>query len=385
MEDGLIRLCIKALKILAVMFFISVLNIPVTFPAYSEPALPEDNYISSNRIVKIADQLEPSVVSIQTEIEEVIEFDIKGVPLDEDFFQKFFGVKPDKKGKFAQRRKLRGNASGTIITPDGYILTSYHVVSDARKISVITKEGQKYSAKVIGKDKFSDLAVIKIDAQGLVPAPLGDSCKVRAGDWAIAIGNPLGLGNTVTFGIISNVNREVPISNVSFIQTDAAINPGNSGGPLLNINGEVIGINSAIAGRAQGIGFAIPVNIAKEISGQLIAGNIIPRPWIGISMSTLDDEEPPKKSGIPAGTKGILINEVFPKSPAEKAGIMEGDVIQSINGKCVTDAKELQCIIRSLPVNSDVNIQLLRKGKVISTTVKIIQWPEQSFEDEERG
>jgi S1-C subfamily serine protease len=347
--------------------------------AFSVSALPEDCYISSNRIANIADQLEPSVVSIQTENEELVEFDIKGIPLDEDFFQKFFGGKPLPKGKvIPKKRKVRGNASGTIITPNGYILTNYHVVRDAKKISVITKDGKKYEAKVIGKDKFSDIAVVKIDAQGLKPAPLGDSCKVRAGDWAIAIGSPLGLGNTVTFGIISNINREVPLSNINFIQTDAAINPGNSGGPLLNINGEVIGINTAIAGRAQGIGFAIPINIAKEISEQLIAGKIIPRPWIGIAMSPLDNEQLAKALGVPIYTKGILINDVIPGSPADKAGLAQGDIIQRVDGKRIYEPKELQCIIRSTHINSEVNIQFLRGSKMMATTVKVIQWPEEN-------
>jgi len=256
-------------------------------------------------------------------------------------------------------------------------------VSDAKKITVTTKDDKKYDATVVGKDKFSDLAVIKINAQCLIPAPLGDSCKVRTGDWAIAIGSPLGLGNTVTFGIISNINREVPLSNVSFIQTDAAINPGNSGGPLLNINGEVIGINSAIAGRAQGIGFAIPINIAKEISGQLIAGKIIPRPWVGIAMSSLDSEELAKSLGAPANTKGILVNNIFPGSPADKAGLIQGDIIQRVDSKRIFEPKELQCIIRSMPINSNISIQFLRGGKMMGTTVKVIQWPDESMNNEE--
>jgi len=384
MNIGLKKLFIRTDKIVFALITILSLTIFQVYPAYSIGVLPEDCYISSNRIANIADSLEPSVVSIQTENEELIEFDIKGIPLDEDFFQKFFGGKPLPKGKIIpKKRKVRGNASGTIITPNGYILTNYHVVRDAKKISAITKDGKKYDAGIIGKDKFSDLAVIKIDAQSLTPAPLGDSCKVRAGDWAIAIGSPLGLGNTVTFGIISNINREVPLSNINFIQTDAAINPGNSGGPLLNINGEVIGINTAIAGRAQGIGFAIPINIAKEISGQLIAGKTIPRPWIGIAMSSLDSEELTKALGVPPNTKGILVNDVLPESPADKAGLTQGDIIQRVDGKRIFEPKELQCIIRSIPINSNISIQFLRGSKMMGTTVKVIQWPDESANEEE--
>ncbi|MDD3013391.1 MAG: trypsin-like peptidase domain-containing protein [Candidatus Gastranaerophilales bacterium] len=381
MNIGLNKLFITAKSIILIILSINILHI---YPAYSNGVLPEECYISSNRIANIADNLEPSVVSIQTENEELIEFDIKGIPLDEDFFQKYFGGKSFPKGKLIpKKRKVRGNASGTIITPNGYILTNYHVVRDAKKIYATTKDGKKYDARIIGKDKFSDLAVIKIDAQCLQPAPLGDSCKIRAGDWAIAIGSPLGLGNTVTFGIISNINREVPLSNINFIQTDAAINPGNSGGPLLNINGEVIGINTAIAGRAQGIGFAIPINIAKEISDQLIVGKIIPRPWIGIAMSPLESEELAKSLGAPINTKGILINNVFPGSPADKAGLTQGDIIQRIDDKRIFEPKELQCVIRSMPLNSNVNIQFLRGSKMMGTKVKIIQWPDESAIDEE--
>jgi S1-C subfamily serine protease len=361
-------------KILFLALVFSILRINET---YSLNILPENNYTGSNRISDIAEKIAPSVVSIQTESEESVEIGIKGTPLDEDFFRKFFGIKPDKSGKFPpQIRKIKSNASGTVLTNDGYILTNYHVIINANKITVITSDGIKYEAKVIGKDKFSDIAVIKINTNNIIPAPFGDSLKSRAGDWAIAVGNPLGLGNTVTFGIISSIDREVPMSNINFIQTDAAINPGNSGGPLANINGEIIGINSAIAGRAQGISFAIPINAAKEIAEQLITGKIIPRPWIGITISSVDESELAKSINISTDTKGIIVNNVFPDSPALLAGLTQGDVIQKVQGKVVIQPKEFQYIIRSLPINSTANIEFLRNEKIYRTKIKIVQWPE---------
>ena len=346
-----------------------------TIMANSVPISPNEIYLSYDRIANIAEAMEPSVVSIQTEGEELVTYDLKDLPFDEDFL-KFFGLKPVPKTKLMpKKKKILGNASGTIITCDGYILTNYHVIEDAKKITVITKDEQEYPAIVVGKDKFSDLAVIKINKTGLSPASLGDSSKLRSGDWAVAIGSPLGLGNTVTLGVISALGRDIPIANIGFIQTDAAINPGNSGGPLVNINGEVIGINTAIAGKAQGIGFSIPINVAKDISTQLIAGKTIPRPWIGVSTANLSPELA-KTLKLPPDTQGVIITETIPKGPAFKSGLLAGDIVQKINDKPVNSAKELQSIVRSLPVCSQITMQILRSGKTITKTITIAQWPE---------
>jgi serine protease Do len=346
-------------------------------PVFCVPVRPGGIYISSDRIADIAEIVGRSVVSIETENEEVLEFDFKTFPFDEDFFEKFFGINPN--GKITPKtRKVTGNASGTIISPDGYILTNYHVIEDAKTITVTTKDDKEYPAKVVGKDKFSDLAVIKIDAQGLLPAKLGNSQTIRPGDWVIAIGSPLGFSNTVTLGIVSALSREVPISNIDFIQTDAAINPGNSGGPLVNINGEVIGINTAIAGRAQGIGFSIPVNVAKDISSQLIAGKTIPRPWVGVAMTALNPDLA-KSLGVVSNTKGIVVSEIIPSSPADKANLEQGDIIQRIDGKVVSDPKELQTIVRAKPINSTINLQILREGKMLGKSMTIAQWPEEQM------
>jgi serine protease Do len=279
-----------------------------------------------------------------------------------------------------QQQPLQRNASATgsgfIISPDGYILTNNHVVQNAQKITVKTKDEKQYRAKIIGRDKYSDLAVIKIDGHDLKPVKLGDSSKIRPGQWAIAIGSPQGLDHTVTLGIISALSRQIPeLSNVSFIQTDAAINPGNSGGPLLNIKGEVIGINTAILGSAQNIGFAIPVNVAKNAVNQLKSGQSIGHPWLGIAMSPMT-KEVAAALGISANTKGVVIGKVLPNSPAEKAGLTEGDIIQRIDGKRFSDSKDIQNYIRSKKVGDKVTIQILRDGNFLAKTVRIGNWQE---------
>lgn len=350
-------------------------NFMTDIPVYSQPRVDAENFIGSNRIADIAENVSKSVVSIKTVNEEIVEYDFEQFPFGNDFFERFFGINPPSRRVIPKKQQVTGNASGTIITEDGYILTNYHVVENAQKISVVTNNDTEYEAKVVGKDKFSDLAVIKVNAKGLIPAKLGDSNRVRPGDWVIAVGSPLGFSNTVTLGIISAKSREVPISNVDFIQTDAAINPGNSGGPLVNINGEVIGINTAIIGRASGIGFAIPANVAKNISSQLISGKTIPRPWLGVAMSRID-ENLARSLGVPANTKGIVVTQVVPESPAEKAGIVQGDIVQRIDGQIVTEPKELQKIIRTKPVNSNINLQILRGSKMFGATLNIAQWPE---------
>jgi len=349
----------------------------------SSPNLPISNskntIDSSDVVADIAQEVSPSVVYINTVVEQTIqspEMDFFG---NDEIFKQFFGFSPfgeEGMHRTPLKRKASGTGSGFIITTDGYILTNYHVVKDASQISVKTKDEKSYPAKLIGKDRYSDLAVIKINEKNLRPAKLGDSSKIRPGQWAIAVGSPQGLDNTVTLGIISALSRNIPdLPNVSFIQTDAAINPGNSGGPLLNIKGEVVGINTAILGSAQNIGFAIPVNVAKNITNQLKAGESIGHPWIGIAMASLD-KQTLKALGLSANTHGVVIAKIMPESPAEKAGLTEGDIMQRIDGKKLDSPSEIQDYIRHKKIGDKVNIQILRDGNILAKEVKISNWGE---------
>lgn len=326
-------------------------------------------------IADIAEKISPSVVNIDVENVQQISADIN--IFQNEFFQQFFGMAPNMQ-QAPQRKVLKkksvGNGSGVIISPDGYILTNNHVIKDAEKIKVTLRDGRKLDAKVIGKDAFSDIAVLKVDADNLVSANLGTSSDLRPGEWVIAVGSPLGYDHTVTVGIISAMSRQISNANVDFIQTDAAINPGNSGGPLVNLSGEVIGINTAIAGIGTSIGFSIPINVAKEVSQELISSGTIDRPWIGMAMRKLDDTML-KSLGLKEDTNGVIIVQIYANSPSSIAGLLPGDIIQKINGIKISTAEEVQKIIRSKPVNTELNIQLLRENKLLAIKLKTGQWP----------
>jgi serine protease Do len=321
----------------------------------NHPLLNED----SSLIADVAEAIAPSVVNIDVQKGGGTAYqqgDVPGMPFDDDLLNRFFGFGGGDGGNGSPFFRFQipgrgglgaptvtGNGSGVVIDNQGHILTNNHVVSGAKTITVTLKDGRKVEAKIVGRDRYSDLAVLKIDAPGLVPAKLGASDKLRPGEWVLAIGSPLGFDHSVTLGIISAISRRVPDlnANVDFIQTDAAINPGNSGGPLVNLRGEVVGINTAISGRGQNIGFAIPVNTVKQVSDSLIAHGQITRPWIGISMTEMTPELS-KSLGLPESTKGIIVAQVVPNSPADKGGFQQGDIIQRIDGKVVTDAKQIQ-------------------------------------------
>jgi Do/DeqQ family serine protease len=342
-------------------------------------SLPRPQLFGSDVIADIAQEAASSVVHINTETVQTIDnSELQSFFNNDEFFKQFFGFSPFGEGIQQQpiRRKSEGMGSGFIISSDGYILTNNHVVQNASKIMVKMKDERIFPAKLIGKDKYSDLAVIKIDVKGLKPLVLGDSSTIRPGQWAIAIGSPQGLDHTVTLGIVSALSRQIPeLSNVSFIQTDAAINPGNSGGPLLNIKGEVVGINAAILGTAQNIGFAIPVNTAKTIVEQLKSGQAIGHPWLGIAMTPVT-KEVASALGISPLTKGILIGKVMPDSPAEKAELVAGDIIQKIDGKKFVDPKALQDYIKTKKIGETLTLQILRDGEFFAKKVKVGNWQE---------
>jgi S1-C subfamily serine protease len=298
--------------------------------------------------------------------------------LDDPFFQRFFG---DGGGMPQGGERLRGQGSGFLIDADGTILTNSHVVNGADRVTVTLKDGRKFDGTVKGVDEVTDLAVVKVDAKGLPASRLGDSDQTSVGDWAIAMGNPFGLDNTVTLGIISTLNRssaQIGMSNkrLDFIQTDAAINPGNSGGPLLNENGEVIGINTAIRADAAGIGFAIPINKAKELEPQLAKGEKIRHPYLGIQMSSFDVEMAKDNNKDPNSlfefpeVNGVIIIRVLEDTPAAKAGLRRYDVISKIDGTAITSADQLQQLVDRSPLGQALKVEVHRGDKTLTIAVK---------------
>lgn len=304
--------------------------------------------------------------------------------MEDPFFREFFGDNFSR--QMPRERQVQGQGSGFIIDREGFILTNAHVVAGAQSVTVTLQDGQIFSGKVRGTDEVTDLAVVKIDGKGknLPVASLGDSGQVSVGDWAIAVGTPGGLDNTVTLGIISTLDRSssaagVPDKRVSFLQTDAAINPGNSGGPLLNDRGEVIGINTAIRANAMGIGFAIPINKAKDLKETLAAGKAVEHPFVGIQMVNLTPELARQNNDNPNSTvqipeiEGVLVMGVLRDTPAERAGIRRGDVVLEVERQRVTSGEELQKIVEKSGVGSNLRFKLQRGDRVLDITVQTEQ------------
>jgi serine protease Do len=323
---------------------------------------------------ELAEKVRPGVVNIQV-VKKIknVDFGFRhffGNPFGEkNPFEDFFGPFPE--GNPPRSFEQRGVGSGFVMSQEGYILTNNHVVEDADQIKVKLPNGKEYDGKVVGRDPKTDLALVKIEGTSdLHPLKLGNSDDLKVGNWVVAVGSPFGLEQTVTAGIVSAKGRVIgsgPYDN--FIQTDASINPGNSGGPLINMKGEVIGINTAIIPSGQGIGFAIPVNIAKEIVPQLQEKGHVTRGWLGVSIQEVTPEL--AKSFNLKEKKGALVAQVFSGSPAEKAGIEQGDIILEFDGKEVVDSKDLPRMVASTPVEKAVTIKLSRNGKAIDRQVKV--------------
>ncbi len=283
----------------------------------------------------------------------------------------------------ANRQPARGMGSGFIISPDGVVLTNAHVVRGSQRVTVTLGDGRSLVGEVLGQDPLTDVAVIKLPANNLPALTLGDSTNLQPGEWAIAIGNPLGLNNTVTAGIISGTGRSggvigSPNSRVNFIQTDAAINPGNSGGPLLNQQGEVIGINTAIIGRARGLGFAIPIDQARNIAEQLIATGEVQHPYLGVQMVTLDSlaRERLNRDNLNLQTdRGVAIVEVANASPAARAGLQAGDIIERVGDRQVLTAAEVQQAVAASSIGEDLAVQIARNGRRLKIAVQPSQFP----------
>jgi serine protease Do len=326
----------------------------------------------STAITKVAKQTIPAVVHIEvTERQEVMN---PLLPFEGDpFFRRFFDI-PKMPRKF--KRELKGLGTGMIIDTKGHILTNHHVAGGATKIEVQLSNGNRYPAKLVGTDPKTDLAVIQISSKESFPhVTFGDSDKVEVGEWVVAIGHPRGLDQTVTQGIISAKHRQGitdPSGYQDFLQTDAAINPGNSGGPLLNLQGQVIGVNAVIAsesGGFEGIGFTIPSNMALHVSKQLIAHGKVERGWLGISIQDLTPDL--AKSVHAETTKGALVAEVVKGGPAEKGGLKKNDVVIAYRGKEVPDSGIFRNEVANTPIGSEVKVMVLRDGKKEELTIKV--------------
>ncbi len=301
-------------------------------------------------------------------------------------FRRFFG-----NGSPLEERVERGTGSGFIISADGRLITNAHVVEGAQQVKVTLKDGQTFDGQVVGTDSITDVAVVKIDGENLPIATLGKTGNLTPGEWAIAIGNPLGLDNTVTVGIISALGRSssevgVPDKRVRFIQTDAAINPGNSGGPLLNAQGEVIGINTAIRADAQGLGFAIPIETVRRIADQLFAKGKADHPYLGIQMITLDYNTREKINQDRefdfnvTQNKGVLIVRVVSNSPAERAGFQPGDVIQKVGTQSVETAIQVQEQVEASEIGAVLEVEVLRNNQRTIVAVRPGTFPVEQLE-----
>ena len=275
----------------------------------------------------------------------------------------------------------RGTGSGFVIGADGVILTNAHVVDGADTVNVTLKDTRSFQGRVLGEDKVTDVAVVKIEANDLPVVPIGNSDKLLSGEWAIAIGNPLGLDNSVTAGIISATGRSstdvgVPDKRIGFIQTDAAINPGNSGGPLLNASGEVIGMNTAIIQGAQGLGFAIPIQAAQQVAKELISTGKVEHAYLGIEMATLTAEVKQQINSNAnsnlrvAVDRGVAIVSVVPNSPAAAAGLRAGDVIQKVNNQPIIQSEAVQEFVQNAKVGGTLQMEINRNGEIVNLTVK---------------
>jgi serine protease Do len=324
----------------------------------------------------------PSVVNISTtrmiKTRDEMPLDL----LEDPFFRRFFGDQLPHPN-LPKEHKEQSLGSGVIVSEDGYIVTNNHVIEKAQEIKVLLSNKMDYKAKLIGADSKTDIAVIKIDVKGLSALPWGDSDKLKVGDIVFAIGNPFGLNQTVTMGMISAVGRaNVGIADYEdFIQTDAAINPGNSGGALINVRGELIGINTAILSRTggyQGIGFAVPSSMAKQVIDSLVKFKKVVRGWLGVSIQEVTSDLA-EEFGV-KDLKGSLVSGVMKGSPAEKAGIKQGDVILQYNGRLVEDTGHLRNMVSQTPINTTVKVKLFRNKKELVVDVVIAELPKKLAE-----
>ncbi len=329
----------------------------LSLPAGAAPVM-----LGPNTIADLVEKVSPAVVNLDTVAK-------SRNPLSEldPFFHRFFSSELPRLPRFFEQH---GVGSGFLISADGLIITNHHVVRDAGSIKVTLTDGRQFEGKVIGRDPLSDIALLKIQAERLTTVKFADPRAIRVGEWVVAIGSPLGLKTSVTAGIISALNRDVQAKGgVSFIQTDAPINPGNSGGPLLNLEGDVVGMNTMVASNAQGIGFSIPVATIQEVVASLRTAGKIERPWLGVTFA------------YPA-FEGVLIREVLRRGPAEKAGLLGGDRVLEADDRKMQDAGDLIRYIASRKVGAFLRLLISREGHKIVVSVPLEAMPEEALPEE---
>jgi serine protease Do len=333
------------------------------FAPVVQPVLPAVVNIHASKIVKMPQQQMPF--------------------LNDPMFQQFFGQQFGQQYQQPQQQREHSLGSGVIVSTDGYILTNNHVVDGASDIKVSLKDKREFKAQVVGTDPRTDLAVLKIPATGLTAITFGDSAKAQVGDFVLAIGNPFGVGETVTMGIVSALQRSgLGIEDYEdFIQTDAAINPGNSGGALINVHGDLIGINTAIltggeGGGNEGVGFAIPVNMARGIMEQLVKNGKVSRGYIGVGIEAVTPDLA-KAFGL-ATPEGALVGEVEPNSPGSRAGLQRGDIILSVDGQPISDERDLRLRIAAMSPGQTVKLEIVRNGQKQTVSVTLAEFPDKT-------
>ena len=372
-------------------FFVSFVLINIFFSVHSVAQTTDDleqMIRSSKTRAALVQNVQKAVVHIK--VEKIVRgSDGRSFnnPMDlynDEFFRRFFPeLNPPKNNQQPEQPnrefRQRGMGSGSIIDSEGYILTNHHVVGVADRIIVVMYDGEEKDAKIVGTDPESDIAVIKIEGNGLPVLPMGDSEKILVGEDVIAVGNPFGLIQTVTYGIVSAKGRSnVGINEYeNFIQTDAAINPGNSGGPLVNLRGEIVGVNSAIfsqSGGYQGIGFAVPINMASKIMKDLIDKGSVSRGWLGVGIQDVSQDL--AKAFKLKNTKGSLITAVMENTPAQRAGMLKGDVVVRINDKLIQNSNNLRNEIANAGAFTEIDLELIREGKSINIKLKLDERPQ---------
>jgi serine protease Do len=334
---------------------------------------------AAGSFAELVERVGPSVVNIKvTKVEKVAGPDLMGPegfdpesPFG-DFFEKYFGGRVP---QMPREHRQHGAGSGFIINQEGLIVTNNHVVEGAKEVTVTLTNKQEYAAKVVGRDPKTDIALVKIEPKGpLTAVSLGDSDRLRVGDWVVAVGNPFGLSNTVTAGIVSAKKRAIGAGPYDdFIQTDAPINPGNSGGPLFNLKGEVVGINTAIVPNGQGIGFAVAANLAKDLLPQLETKGTVTRGFLGVSVQAITPEL--AKSLHLKEEQGALVADVTKGGPADAAGIKRGDVIVAFDGKDVAEVGNLPALVAATPIDKTVTVKILRNGEAQTLSAKVARMP----------